>query len=89
MTLGLQSIYLSILLTEKTFMFCYHLDSKCALLRELSFDLCSFCLRMNIRQTCNICTRDLLSALQTGQWSWLGCLAYVMYLRCVYINAHI
>lgn len=89
MTLGLQSVCLSILLTEKAFIFCYHLDSKCALLRELSFDLCSFCLRMNIRQTCNICTRDLLSALQIGWESWLGCLVCVMCLWYVYINAYI
>lgn len=69
MTLGLQSVNLSILLTEEAFIFCYHLDSKCAFLQELNFDLCSFCLRTNIRQTCTTCTRDPLSAPQICQES--------------------
>lgn len=69
MTLGLPGVCLSILLTEKAFIFCYHLDSKCAFSRELRSDLCSFCLRMDVRQTCNVCTRDLLSAPPIGQES--------------------
>lgn len=74
-TLGLQSVSLPIPLTEKAFRFCHHLDSKCALLRELRFDLCSCCLRMTVRQTRSVCTGDLLSAPQVGQGSRLGCLA--------------
>lgn len=74
-TFGLQNVSLPIPLTEEAFMFCHHLDSKCALLRELRFDLCSFCLRMTVRQTRSVCPGDLLSAPQVGQEGRLSCLA--------------